>query len=151
MALFPTKVLVGVDGSTTSAYAVDVARELCAATGSELHLVHVKLTRSSLRGRTLNPPQREVMEDEAEALLERLRRRVEEHGGTVAGAHLRLGERVERELTRAQEELGASLLVISASHSGTLAQRLFKPDDAQSAPSTVRTSPGSVLVVRPPA
>jgi nucleotide-binding universal stress UspA family protein len=151
MSLFPTKVVVGVEVSNAAANAVDAARELCALSGSELHLVHVKLTRSSLRGRPLTPAQREAMEQEGQALLERTRTWVEDQGGAVAATHLRFAEQVESELVRAQEELGAGLLVISASRSPSLVQRLFGSGTVSAPAGPIRPSPGSVLVVREPA
>jgi nucleotide-binding universal stress UspA family protein len=149
--MFPTRIVVGVDGTRASEYALDAARELSTATGSELRLVHVKLTRSSLRGRPMTPALRETLEQEGASLLDRMRKRVEGDSGVVAGTHLRFGDRVERELVRAQAELGADLLVIAASRSGSLAQRLFGSGPTVAPAGTVRAASGSVLVVREPA
>ena len=41
VSIFPTKILLAIDGSETGTHATDVAVELCEKTGSELHLLYV--------------------------------------------------------------------------------------------------------------
>jgi nucleotide-binding universal stress UspA family protein len=148
MPLFPTRVLVGVDGSASARFAIDAAVELCKATGSDLHLVHVKSTSSTVRGRPLTPGQGEGMDAEAQDLLERATDEVERQGGEVAGTHVEFAEHIDRALVRAQGELDAGLLVIGSSSGGRIARSLF---GGSSASGTVRRSGGSVLVARGPA
>ena len=83
------KILLATDGSEDSELAARAAVELANSTGSELHLVHVKLI-------PLPPPYPEVLdwredleraEREARELLDEQLEKVEEAGGTVAGAH----------------------------------------------------------------
>ena len=87
------KILLATDGSEESELAATAAVELAKSTGSELHLVHVKLL-------PLTPPYPDVLdcrwgedleraEREARELLDEQVKEVEEAGGTVAGAHLR--------------------------------------------------------------
>lgn len=145
MPSFPTKVLVGVDRSSGAALALDVGVELATATSSELHLVHVKVLSGMMGGRPVSPATQGSMAEEGEALLAELRRRVEEAGGTVTGTHVRGGSSIDEALARAQEELGAGLLVVGASNTGHVAQRLV----GSTSTGTARKAMGSVLVVRP--
>jgi nucleotide-binding universal stress UspA family protein len=150
MATLPTKVLVAVDAGSASEHGLDSARELCAATGAELHLVHVQLTRASVRGRPMTPAQRAAAERDGTALLARLRARVEDAGGTVADTHLRFGESVERALVDAQRELDDALLVIPARRSARLVRRLASSGSPVAPSAVVRRARGPVLVVREP-
>lgn len=144
MTTFAHRVLVGVDASVGSREAVDTAIELCRATGAELHLVHVKLTSAVLRGRPPGGPegQRTTMREEGEGLLRRSREYAERQY-PVTGTHLRFGQRVDRVLSHAQDELEAPVLVIGASHAGATGRTL-----GRTVTGTVRRAPGSVLVAR---
>jgi nucleotide-binding universal stress UspA family protein len=146
MSFFPTPVLVGTAGTAACRHALTTAAELCRATGSSLHLVHVKLVSGTLRGRPMTPAQREATDAEGQALLERERTVAAEVGVEVDGAHLRYGDRTEQVLASVQQELQAGLLVVGAGRSGTLAGRLTT--STRSATGTVLRSPGSVMVVR---
>jgi nucleotide-binding universal stress UspA family protein len=144
MSFFPTPVIVGTDGTPASRHALEAAAEIAQATGSELHLLHVKVTSSTLRGRPMTPGQRESTEREGQELLEREAAAALELGVEVAGTHLRHGEKLERAMTTAAEELGAGLLVIGEGRAGRVAELL----SSSYGTSTVRRSKGSVLVVR---
>jgi nucleotide-binding universal stress UspA family protein len=139
---FPARVLVGVDASLGSRDAVDAGASLCQTTGAELHLVHVKLKSPLLRGRPAPTAASEVLEREGEDLLRRSRAYAE-RVCPVKGTHLRFAQRVDRALTRVQDELGADVLVIGAGGSGSDSWHLGRTVTA-----TVRRSPRSVLVVR---
>lgn len=145
MTSFPTKVLVGVDRSDGASRALDVGAAVAAATSSELHLVHVKVLSGLVGGRPVSPASQESMVEEGEALLGELRRRVEETGQAVAGTHVRGGTSIDEALARTQEELGAGLLVVGASRTGSIARRLV----GSTSTDTARKAMGSVLVVRP--
>lgn len=144
MTFFPTTVVVGIDGSSASRHALEVAVELVRATDSALHLLHVKVTSSTLRGRPMTPSQREETEGEGRELLDREAAAARELGAEVAGTHLRHGEQLERAMTQAAEELDAGLLVIGEGASGRLAGLV----SASHGTGTVRRARGSVLVVR---
>lgn len=144
MSFFPTAVVVGTDGSPQSRHALEAAVELCRATRSPLHLLHVKLIAGSLRGRPMTPQQRETTEAEGHALLDREAEAASELGLEVAGTHLRHGEQIEQTMTATTTELGAGLLVIGESATGRLPRLLTAGYSA----ATVRRSEGSVLVVR---
>jgi len=147
MSFFPTPVLVGVDDTPAGHHAVVAAAQLCAATGSHMHLVHVKLTSGTLRGRPMTPPQRERADAEAQELLDREAAQAADHNAEVVGAHIRYGERPEVVFTKLQQELEAGLLVIGARNRGTLARSLIA-DEAASPSSTVGRARASVWVVR---
>lgn len=147
MVFFPTTVLVGVADTPESHHAVHTAVELCRATGSPLHLAHVKLTSGLLRGRPMTPTQRTQADSEAQALLEDFRTTATDAGLAPSQLHVRYGEQVERELVRLQTELSAGLLVIGEGPTGGLASRMFQSHHGST---TVQRSTGSVLVVRPP-
>jgi nucleotide-binding universal stress UspA family protein len=144
---FPTRVLVGVDRSGSSTAALAAAAELCRATTSELHLVHVRSTSSTVTGRPVTPEQGSRMEAEAAVVLARATDVVEAGGGEVSGTHVRFAERVERALALAQEELEAGLLVVGSRRGGSVARSLLGGGGATG---TVARAGGSVLVVRAP-
>jgi nucleotide-binding universal stress UspA family protein len=147
MLLFPTRILVGVDRSASARYALGVAADLVRATGGELHLVHVKSTSSTVRGRPITSGQGEAMDAEAAALLADAAEDAMQQGAEVAGTHVRYGEHIDRVLVQAQGEVDAGLLVVGASQSGRIARSLFSSPSS----GTVRRSGGSVLVARAPA
>jgi nucleotide-binding universal stress UspA family protein len=149
VSTFTERILVAVDTPEGSKHVVRAAAELARALDAELHLVHVRLTRSTVQGRPITPAQKEGMEVDSDRLLDGLAEEAERAGRAPAQRHVRLGERVETELVRAQAELAAGLLVVGVGHGGGTVRRLF--GDLGQTTSTVRRSPGSVLVVRPPA
>ncbi len=117
MALFSRRILLATDGSEEAELATRVAVELANSTGSELHLVHVKLL-------PITPPYPEVLdwrEDleradrEAQELLDEQVKMVEDAGGTVAGVHSR-EEQPAEEIVALAEELGAYVIVVGSRH-----------------------------------
>lgn len=148
MTFFPTPVVVGTEGTSACRHALLAAVELCRATGSPLHLLHVRLLQQGLQGRPPTPAQRERGEAEGQALLERESAVVAEHDLAVSGTHLRHAERIDQAFVAVQEELAAGLLVIGDRGSSGLLARLLTGSAAGSATGTVRRSRASVLVVR---
>lgn len=147
MTFFPSPVIVGVDGTRPARHALLTAVEICVATDSPLHLVHIKLTAGMIRGRPMTPAQRERADAEGEDFLAAQRQAAAEAGLDSAQTHLRYAENTEDGLVRLQHELVAGLLIIGDHPGGTLAQRLFRTGAGESA---VRRSAASVMVVRPP-
>ena len=91
MTSLSRRMLLATDGSEEAELAAGVAIEFAKSTGSELHVVHVKLL-------PLTPPYPEVLgwredlewaEREARELLDAQAKKVEDAGGTVAEVHLR--------------------------------------------------------------
>ncbi|MDQ3910237.1 MAG: universal stress protein [Actinomycetota bacterium] len=121
MALFSRRILLATDGSEVAELATRVAVELANSTGSELHVVHVKLL-------PITPPYPEVLdwrEDleradrEAQELLDEQVKMVEDAGGTVAGVHSR-EEQPAEEIVALAEELGAYVIVVGSRHRGRI-------------------------------
>lgn len=144
MSTFPTKILLATDGSKDAELAWRAALGLANATGSELHVVHVG-----------HPPYpapdypayyEEVLravEREARELLDGQVKKIEEAGGVVAEAHLRMGRR-DQEIVRLGEELGAGLIVMGSRGLGGLRWTLL----GSVSDSVVRHAHCPVLVVR---
>src|SRR5215216_2431058 len=89
MGIFPTRILVAVDGSEEAGLAVQAAAELSKATGSEVHLVHVLPPDERLVGIHVYPEEkREDLILQAEragrSLLEEQTQRISSEGGKVA-------------------------------------------------------------------
>jgi nucleotide-binding universal stress UspA family protein len=119
------RILLATDGSEEGELATRVAVELAKSTGSELHVVHVKLL-------PVTPPYPEVLdwredlelaEKEARELLDEQVKKVEDAGGTVAAVHLREKQPAE-EIVALAEELGAYLIVVGSRHRGRIRRAL---------------------------
>ncbi len=115
------------DGSEEAELAARVAVVLAKSTGSELHLMHVKLLPLTLPypdvldwrwGEDLERAEREARE-----LLSEQVEKVEDAGGTVAGVHLREEEPAE-EIVALAEELGAYLIVVERRDRGRIKRAL---------------------------
>jgi nucleotide-binding universal stress UspA family protein len=118
----PAKVLVATDGSPAATLAARRAAEMAHAFGAELHLVHVvpvtdpyHLVGDDAEGPSL------YAEDEqrARGILEEGVRLIEEAGGEVTEAHLRMGE-PDAEVILLGEEIGASMVVAGSRGHGRL-------------------------------
>ncbi len=157
MSIFPTRILLASDGSEEAELAALRAVELAQRTDSELHLVHVGLVPSFLmsdpatRGynpmlyRTRGYDRRlyEEIEEESRELLRKLSWRVKVAGGTVAGAHLRMGE-VDLEIVGLAKELEAGLIVMGCrGHRG-----IRRAIEGSISDAVIRHAPCPVLVVR---
>jgi nucleotide-binding universal stress UspA family protein len=115
MSIFPTRILLATDGSEESELAATRAVELTQSTDSELHVVHVGVVPTLLVSYpgTLGYEGKlyEQIQEQSSELLRRESWRVKAAGGTVAGAHLRMGK-VDLEIVGLAEELGADLIVM---------------------------------------
>jgi nucleotide-binding universal stress UspA family protein len=148
MSIFPTRILLATDGSEEAELAVLRAVELADATDSELHVVHVGVVPTFLQSypgtlgyeRTLY----EQIEEESRELLRKESWRVKVAGGTVAGAHLRMGA-VALEIVALAEELQADLIVMGCRGLGAVRRALM----GSVSDSVVRHAHCPVLVVRP--
>jgi nucleotide-binding universal stress UspA family protein len=127
MTLSPRRILLATDGSEEAELAARVAVELAKSTGSELHLVHVRLL-------PLTPPYPDVIdwrwgedlvraEREARELLDEQAKKVEDAGGTVTGVHLR-EELPAEEIVALAEELEVSLIVVGSRDRGRIRRAL---------------------------
>ena len=148
MSIFPTRILLATDGSEEAELAALRAVELADATDSELHVVHVGVVPSFLRSYpgTLGYYDKlyEQIEEVSSELLRKQTWRVKAVGGTVAGAHLRMGE-VALEIVALAEELQADLIVMGSRGLGGVRRALI----GSVSDSVVRHAHCPVLVVRP--
>ncbi len=122
MSIFPTNILLATDGSWEAELAATTAADLANATNSELHVVHVgEWTPTVLAQTEVEPAQ---LEREAQQLLDEEVRRVEEDGGTVKEAHLRLG-RTDEEIVDLAQSLDVGLIVIGSRGRGRIRRALM--------------------------
>ena len=149
MSVFPTKMLLAVDGSTESDRAAQMAVGLSNKLDSELHVVHVGLLPSVADPEfaILNPRLQESLREHAERYArERLDEQVEKikgAGGKVAEAHAKVG-RPDAEIVRLAEESGVGLVVLGSRGLGPLRRAVMGSVSS----SVVHHAHSSVLVVR---
>lgn len=141
MSVFPTSILLAIDGSPDAGRASQAAVELSQRTGSELHLVHVGEYRPTYLAQTEDEPAQ--LREAARDLLEREARKVSEAGGAVAEAHLRVGQPAEQ-IVDLSEELGAGVIVVGSRGLSTLRRALM----GSVSESVVRHAHCPVFVVR---
>jgi nucleotide-binding universal stress UspA family protein len=125
MSLFSESILLATDGSEEAELAAGVAVELAKSTAAELHVVNIKLL-------PITPPYPEVLDwrddleradREARELLDEQVKKVEDAGGTVAGAHLR-EEQPAEEIVALAEELGVGLIIVGSRGRGGIRRAL---------------------------
>ena len=122
MSIFPTKVLLATDGSREAKLAATTAADLANSTNSELHIVHVGGLRPTFLAQTEEEPAE--LQHEAQRLLDEQLRTVEEAGGTVKEAHLRLG-RADEEIVDLAHSLGIGLIVLGSRGRGRMRRALM--------------------------
>jgi nucleotide-binding universal stress UspA family protein len=122
VSIFPTQILLSTDGSKEAQLAATTAADLAKSTNSELHVVHVGELRPTFLAQTEVEPAE--LEREAQQLLDEQVRRVEEEGGTVKEAHLRLG-RADEEIVDLAHSLGIGLIVMGSRGRGRIRRALM--------------------------
>ena len=148
MSLFPTKILLATDGSRDANLAARTAVDLADKTGSELHVAFVLRTQDvpdydALGFDIEKPHEEEEIKQMGQRLLDEQVRRVEEAGGTVAGAHFRMA-RPDRGILAIGEDVGAGLIVLGSRGLGGFRRALM----GSVSESVVRHAHCPVLVVR---
>ena len=133
MSIFPTRILLATDGSREAQLAASTAADLANTTNSELHLITVApgnpdpvyhIHEGSFRYETYQQAL-EAIKGEAQRVLDEQVQKVEEAGGSVKEAYLRVGERRDQAIVHLAEELGAGLIVMgSRGKTGTDGKRL---------------------------
>jgi len=150
MSTFPTKILLATDASKDAVKAAQMASDVANVSGSELHVLHVGNMKDfhvapgaeqSFSPRTA--PLGEVRE-KAEKRLEEAVRQVEEAGGTVAQAHLRMGDPDDEILRFSEDQGDFGLLVMGSRGLGPVKRRLM----GSVSESVVRHAHCPVLVAR---
>jgi nucleotide-binding universal stress UspA family protein len=132
MSYFPTRILVATEGSEEAELAATAAAELAKSTNSELHVIHVSEPGAeislnpaySLNRDLLDEPLREL-ERQGRHLLNGQVKKIEEAGGTVAEAHLRIGSRPDHEIILLAEELDAGMIAMGSRGFGPLKRVLM--------------------------
>jgi nucleotide-binding universal stress UspA family protein len=154
MSIFPTKVVLAIDGSEEASRAAEAAVDLCEKTGSELHVVHVgeDFYLTAVSDLDMVAQIRVAQEyAESEANFEQIARevldaeveKVEAAGGTVAQAHLRVG-RADAEIVDLAEEIKAGLVMLGSRGLGGVKRALM----GSVSYSVLRHAHCPVLVVR---
>jgi nucleotide-binding universal stress UspA family protein len=152
MSIFPTKILLATDGSSEAQLAASTAADLANATNSELHLLTVargnpdpvyQIHEASLRYETYEQAL-EAVKGEARKVLDEEVQTVQELGGSVKEAHLRIGERHDQAIVHLADELGAGLIVMGSRGLGGMKRALM----GSVSDSVVHHAHCPVLVVR---
>jgi nucleotide-binding universal stress UspA family protein len=147
MSIFPTRILLATDGSEEAELAALRAVDLADATDSELHVVHVGVVPRFLESYpgTLGYERRlyEQIEEDSRKRLRELSWRVKVVGGTVAGAHLRMGA-VDLEVVDLAKELGVGLIVMGCRGYRGIRRAI----EGSISNGVIRHAPCPVLVVR---
>ena len=147
MSIFQARILLATDGSPHAEAAARTAVELAEATGSKLHVVAVGRSFPSVvyESYTETEAGRRDLRQEAQDILDEQVRKIEEAGGKVAIAHLKMGERRDEAIVHLAEDIGAGLIVIGSRGLGGIRRALM----GSVADSVVRHAHCPVLVVRP--
>ena len=155
MSIFPTTVLLAIDGSTEASLATEAAVEIAIKTRSELHLVYVHsdpLLTTLYEGeypRGVQDLDHEFDEElesagrAAQEVLDAAVRKVDSLGGAVAQAHLMEG-RAPQEIVSLAEDLGIGVIVMGSRGRGGVSRTLM----GSVSDSVVRHAHCPVLVVR---
>jgi nucleotide-binding universal stress UspA family protein len=158
MSIFPTKILLATDGSSEAELATQTAVDLARMSDSELHVVYVEdyssialLYTEATDQEGVAPMWDPILEEDLERSSEQRSRelldaeveRVRSAGGTVAEAHLIMGE-VAREIVHLAEDLRAGLIVMGSWGRGGIRRALM----GSVSDSVVRHAHCPVMVVR---
>ena len=122
MSIFPTAILLATDGSREAELAATTAVDLAKSTNFELHVVHVGEFLPTMLAQTEVEPAQ--LEREAREKLDEQVRRIEEAGGTVKEAHLRLG-RADEEIVDVAHDMGAGFIVMGSRGHGRMRRALM--------------------------
>jgi nucleotide-binding universal stress UspA family protein len=145
LSIFPTHILLATDGSSHADLAAGVAVDLAQSTGSRLHVVAVGRTFPAAVYDEYTEIRREDLRREAQEILDEQVRKIEERGGDVAVAHLKLDEKRDEAIVHLAEDIDAGMIVIGSRGFGGMRRALM----GNVADSVVRHAHCPVLVVRP--
>jgi nucleotide-binding universal stress UspA family protein len=145
LSIFPTHILLATDGSPHADLAAGVAIDLARSTDSRLHVVAVGRTFPAAVYDEYTEMRREDLRREAQEILDEQVRKIEESGGSVAVAHLKLDEKRDEAIVHLAEDIDAGMIVIGSRGFGGMKRALM----GNVADSVVRHAHCPVLVVRP--
>src|SRR5215213_3906766 len=114
LKIFPTHILVATDGSPHADLAAEVAIDLAQSTGSRLHIVAVGRTLPAAVYDEYAEARREDLRLEAHEILDRQVAKIEESGGTVAIAHLKMDEKRDEAIVHLAEDIDPGMIVIGS-------------------------------------
>jgi nucleotide-binding universal stress UspA family protein len=122
VSIFPSRILLAITDSEEADLASRKAVDLADSTGSELHVVYVgqlpNFLMKDLNALGFDRKLYDEIERESLEVLWKLTWQVKASGGTVAGAHLRMGG-VAEEIVNIAKDLEADLIVMgSRAHGG---------------------------------
>lgn len=144
MSMFPTKILLAVDGSEEAEGAARAGVDLSNKTGSELHVIYVGPLPTTMYA----PESLDYMHDMAERagrrIMDEQMQKIKDMGGEVAEEHLVIG-RPDAHIVKVGEEMGAGLLVVGSRGIGFMRRALL----GSVSESAVHHAHCPVLVVRP--
>jgi nucleotide-binding universal stress UspA family protein len=147
MSIFPAKILLATDGSEEANLATRTAVDLADKTGSELHVAFILRTQDAIEYGTVgfytDNTHEEEIKQMGQRLLDEQVRRVEEAGGTVAGAHFRRA-RPDQGILAVGEDIGTGLIVLGSRGFGGVKRALM----GSVSDSVVRHAHCPVFVVR---
>ena len=157
MSIFPTRMLLATDGSPEAELATRTAADLAQMSHSELHVIYVADDPSmallypeatDLEGVEMQDPILEEdlkrrFEQRGRELLDAEVERIRSAGGTVAEAHLMMGE-VAREIVHLAEDLESGLIVMGSRGRGGIRRALM----GSVSDSVIRHAHCPVMVVR---
>jgi nucleotide-binding universal stress UspA family protein len=132
MSFFPTRILVATEGSEEAELAATAAAELAKSTNSELHIIHVSepgpeisLNPAYSLNRDLLKEPLQELERQGRHLLNGQVKKIQEAGGTVAEAHLRIASRPDHEIILLAEEVDAGMIAMGSRGHGPLKRILM--------------------------
>src|SRR5918996_6278059 len=114
LKIFPTHILLATDGSPHADLAAEVAIDLAQNTGSRLHVVAVGRTFPAAVYDEYAEARRDDLRKEAQEILDEQVRKIEEAGGTVAVAHLKMDEQRDEAIVHLAEDIDAGMIVIGS-------------------------------------
>jgi nucleotide-binding universal stress UspA family protein len=148
VSIFPTKILLASDGSEEAELALKTAVDLTNNTNSGLHVVTVggaeyRYSYDILESGDLLQETYKTIERDAQETLDEQVKKIEDAGGTVTEAHLRMGRAAEV-IVNLGEEIGAGLIIIGSRGRGGISRALM----GSVSDSVIRHAHCPVLVVR---
>ncbi|MGB3632780.1 MAG: universal stress protein [Rubrobacteraceae bacterium] len=144
MSMFPTKILLAVDGSEEAESAARAGVGLAKKTGSELHVIYVGPLPTTMYVPESLDYMHEMAEHQGRLKLDEQLQKIKDMGGEVAEEHLVIG-RPDAQIVEVAEEMGAGLVVVGSRGIGFVRRALL----GSVSESTVHHAHCPVLVVRP--
>ena len=150
MSTFPTKILLATDASEDARKAAQMASDIANTSDSELHVLHIgnmkdfHVAPGAEQSFAAHTGSLGEVREKAEKTLDESVKQVEQVGGTVAQAHLRVGDPDEEILRFSEQQGDFGLIVMGSRGLGPIKRRLM----GSVSESVVRHAHCPVLVAR---